>query len=159
MKKKELFDKTVAILMKAYFENTLEHTNCYACAVQNLVVANMGMSIVPKPKSHPLVDCDTVNFVIKGISYEKTLVSSLGEISLKEAALTKFQIKQMISTGYNYDELTEIERAFEGVHKRDYTTEDAYMYAGLMAVIDYLMVLHKATTEEITAAKQLFVKL
>ncbi len=37
MKNKEQFEKTVQVLVKAYFEGTLEHMDCRACAVGNIV--------------------------------------------------------------------------------------------------------------------------
>jgi len=40
------FENTVDILVKAYINDTLEHNNCYACAVGNIVAHNMGERFV-----------------------------------------------------------------------------------------------------------------
>ncbi len=40
MKNKSLYDKTVSILVDAYMNDTLQHGNCFACAVGNIVAAN-----------------------------------------------------------------------------------------------------------------------
>lgn len=42
MKRPELYQKTVDILVKAYFDDTLQHGNCYACAVGNIIAGNCG---------------------------------------------------------------------------------------------------------------------
>ena len=42
----ERFHETVGILVKAYLNDTLEHTNCHACAVGNMIASKMGISII-----------------------------------------------------------------------------------------------------------------
>lgn len=46
MKNKELFDKTIGILVNAYLNDTLENANCHACAVGNLVATNCGYEMI-----------------------------------------------------------------------------------------------------------------
>jgi hypothetical protein len=42
MIKEPLYHKTIGILVDAYFDDTLQHGNCSACAVGNLVAAAKG---------------------------------------------------------------------------------------------------------------------
>lgn len=158
MKHQELFDRTISILVKAYLNNTLEHTNCYACAVQNIVAGNMGLEITPKTYSHPLSNCGSITLIIKNLTYEETLVVGLGYISEREAKLSQSQKKQMLSTGYSYEHLSNIEESFESINKYQCASEDEYMYKGLMSVVDTLMQIHEADQSEITQAKSLFTK-
>ena len=151
MKNQELFDRTVGILVKAYFNNTLERENCYACAVGNIVAENMGWDIVKTPRNHQYSSC--LNHVIADMPYHKTLVICLSGLCFGDRELTQFQLEQLKSTGYSYHELSGIERAFENSSK-----EGDKVYNGLMSVVDYLMTIHKASKIEITQAKSLFKK-
>lgn len=66
-------------------------------------------------------------------------------------------LDEIASTGYLPTETVLIERSFEK-YKNIPLSNDDRMFNGLMAVCDTLMQIHEATTEEITEAKQLFVK-
>ncbi len=61
-------------------------------------------------------------------------------------------------SGYTLLEMALIEESFEKVEWPMDKTLDDYMHDGLMAVMDALMTIHKATTTEITQAKSLFKK-
>lgn len=136
MLKPELYQKTVDILVKAYFEDTLEHGNCSACAVGNIV------------------------------NYEKSKMSwswanvfcTSSRIQIVEPNNYEGAAKDEIdSTGYTWRELAKIEYAFETAPKGN--SGDEWMFNGLMAVIDVLDQIHENTDNQVTATtKQRFQK-
>ena len=132
MRNKKLFDETVAILVKAYMNETLEHGEPCACAVGNLIAAR---GIEPS--------WGWYNYVRR---YSKT---SLGT-------------KEVNCTGYSAEEVRYIERAFEGrdIYTQDLRdfSDDPDGYKGLMAVVDVLIEIHEGTEEEAKQAKELFIK-
>jgi len=137
MKNQELFDRTVGILVKAYFDNTLQH-DCRACAVGNLICSANSIN--------PLSDWDyRWNEV-----FVTTVLSGQG---IHMQCYNGEAKRQIDSTGYSVLELASIELAFETGDKRR-----TNMFNGLMSVVDCLMQIHEATTEEITQAKSLFKK-
>lgn len=135
MKNKELFDKTISILVKAYFEGTLDHS-CRACAVGNMICAANNIS----PKDFWNYQWSNV-FVTTEMSGQSIYLNQyVGEAK-----------RQIDSTGYNVLDLAKIENAFEnGDRYRD------NMFSGLMSVVDCLMNIHSANETEIAEAKQLF---
>jgi hypothetical protein len=143
MKNPELFHKTISILVKAYQNDTLEHGNCMACAVGNLVKANL-----PKARMSLSTGWPTV-LVTYGFGQVVSLESYKGSAK-----------KQVDSTGYSVKELALIEYSFENVkpdENKDYNS-DQHQLDGLLAVVDALMIIHEATKEEAEEAKLLFVK-
>lgn len=131
MKNKDLFNKTIGILVNAYMNNTLAHGSCMACAVGNLIFNN--------GQNH--------------FSWMQTVMNFRGRVkSDKDNAI----IEKMEKTGYSLKQLSDIENAF---NKGTGNMKDGdYNLNGLMAVCDTLMQIHEATTKEITEAKQLFLK-
>lgn len=140
MNNKELFDKTVSILVKAYQIGTLEYMDCARCAVGNLVKAHCG-------------DDEW--------SGGWSCVIELGQGVLTDN-FKKYPavIKKLQSTGYSVQHLAAIEKAFfEGTGSGfSLLSKDDENFNGLMAVVDTLMEIHEATPEQVTKAKQLFVK-
>jgi hypothetical protein len=132
MKNKELFDKTIGILVNAYMNDTLSYFDCEKCAVGNLIFSN--------GQSH--------------FSWMQTVMNFRGRVkSDKDNDI----IEKMEKTGYSLKQLSDIENAFNiGTGSMAKGTD--FNYSGLMKVVDALMKIHEATTEEITEAKQLFVK-
>lgn len=157
MKNQELFNRTISILVKAYLNNTLEHTNCYACAVQNLVAGNMGLKIIPKPINHEVSDCDHISVIIPNMKYIDTLTINLD--SDKGIIKPKIQ-EQLKATGYTRDQLREIEFSFEyySFDPEVRSNTEEWVFQGLMSVCDCLMEIHEATAEETQHAKELFVR-
>jgi len=151
MIKENLFHKTIGILVNAYMNDTLEHTNCYACAVQNIVAGNMGYKIIPKPNGHYLGDCSQISVVIPNLRYENTLTANL-DATVKGNALVELQ-----STGYSINDLVSIEYAFESIYRNDCIDKDDYVFKGLMSVVDCLAKIHEADLTETATAKQLFI--
>lgn len=143
MKNPELFHKTVGILVNAYLNNTLRHGSCMACACGNIIAGNNNWLI-----NSPEWDEDkAVWFSVFSIK------SKFDGIETKQIA--KNQVK---STGYSIKDFIAIERAFEGARIDKFVQSERNMYAGLMAVCDTLMIIHKATKTETQQAKQLFTK-
>lgn len=152
MKNKELFSKTVSILVKAYQNDTLIHSSCHACAVGNIIAGNMEIPFSNSRQSRPewifphRPEWQAVHSFYNGIQ------------TFDNYGFGNWQtgLQQIESTGYTPKDTAKIEHAFETV---DYTTsKDERMFAGLMAVVDTLMQIHEATETEAQQAKELFVK-
>lgn len=148
MKNKDLYKRTVDILVQAYFNDTLIHGNCCACAVGNLIAANNGFTFIKKyffewretnpewPSIHLFRECKQI---ADPINYDQ-----------------KKGMEQLLSTGYTIIETAAIEYSFE---KATGNTKDERMFNGLMAVIEVLDKIHENTDTEITAeSKQRFAK-
>lgn len=142
MKNKELFDRTIGILVKAYFENTLEHGSCMACAVGNLIAANCGLKVNLKRPTKKWNN-DIAEWYNISIGADKRNYNY------------KLAKEQILSTGYSIDEVNWIEQAFERV--RLFKDKNDRAFKGLMNVVDTLMQIHEANETEIAEAKQLFV--
>lgn len=152
MIKENLYHKTVDILVQAYFNDTLQHGNCYACAVGNMVMANMGITMLRDPTS------------IKDIYWKG--YSSYGNIDGKLQNSDWFDLikgtlcdsrkdeahRQIESTGYSVSDIDKIETAFEGA---DYgTSNEDWMFNGLMAVIDVLDEIHENKDAIVTSVSK-----
>jgi hypothetical protein len=136
--KNELFNETVTILVKAYMNDTLEHADCEACAVGNIIAAR----------------CPDI--------YEKDPGAWFDPMH-GQKQLAKLQIA---STGYSYEDVMKIEHAFENCEKPEHMKDTIWgnwkdpewMFNGLMAVVDVLCEIHGMNETEKTEAKSLFVK-
>lgn len=144
MKNKQLFDKTIGILVNAYMNNTLAHGSCMACAVGNLIAANNGLVVNLENREN---ENATWNEDISSPWYHIVIGS-------RNMGGRKIGLSQILSTGYSISNIIEIENSFESAIKLD----GERTFNGLMLVCDTIMQIHEATTEEITEAKQLFVK-
>lgn len=155
MKNQELFDRTVGILVKAYFNNTLEHGDCCACAVGNLVCANMYNGDVRA------WDNDYYGYFNE--NWSDVFMTTNCNQNVKVEKLHGRAYEQIKSTGYDFMELAKIEFAFETVkipvgEFGEEENSDEHIFNGLMAVVEVLSEIHEATNEEITQAKSLFKK-
>ena len=164
MKNQELFDRTVGILVKAYLNNTLTPMHPCGCAVGNLVAANCGFKMSLNDKNEP--QWDTPNGKVTD-PYWNNLVHNTGsfyegsEFSTELAKQKReIALSDLRGTGYSEKQTFKIEMAFEGYGEFAYNKDsrDSRVFNGLMRVVDYLMEIHEATTEEITQAKSLFKK-
>jgi hypothetical protein len=147
MKNEQLYNKTVDILVQAYFNDTLEHGNCYACAVGNIIAANKGYTYVP------CIDTTMQKIVwdvTKG-SYGNPNYGSWYDAVTYE--IDKHQNNhECNSTGYSIYDLRDIEKAFEKCYKG--ITEQDYIFNGLMAVIDVLDKIHENTDTAVTSSSK-----
>lgn len=150
------FDETVSILVKAYLNNQLEHRICTACAVGNIVAHHLGT----KPKVLTTGNHRTVhdNYYFDDGTFMTWWNGCLGEHKPSD---------QQQLTGYTVEELNRIELAFEfaeGVPdfstgmSQDKTMNEAWMFNGLMAVVEELAKIHCISLEEEEQAKKRFVK-
>ena len=139
MKNKELFDKTVSILVKAYMRGDLNADSCAACAVGNILGhgnwkggrRNEFQTVFPANSIHIFNDWN--------------------------------------ESGYNLWELARIEEAFlKGVDYQPPNLHEAIIgknnatdegnFKGLMSVLDTLQKIHECSDKEKEEAKALFVK-
>jgi hypothetical protein len=129
MNRPELYKKTVDILFDAYFNDTLRHNNCMACAVGNIVAAGMGY--------------EYDGYIWRGhIDFDYFRAVKMGEV-------TELGLAQVISTGYCVDELDRIESAFEGVYwETSEISGEGLMLNGLVAVLDALKRIHEIEDNE-----------
>lgn len=149
MKNKELFNRTISVLVKAYFDKTLAHGDCACCAVGNLVCAGYGEVMPTNPFGK-----------LELTKYRGWADSVFGYIHTKKAQ------ENISVTGYNRSELEKIEESFEignNIHWQAYKNHtekeiEECQYNGLMRVVDTLMVIHEANETEVKEAKELFVK-
>lgn len=158
MKNETLYNKTVDILVQAYFKNTLQHTNCFACAVGNMIAGNMGIKFVNEndnPDSIVWEGFKGYASVSGECDVQKTAVYYLCD---RAKPMSDEILKQVKATGYTIHQLRTIEQAFESVDG-DLENEDQWMFNGLMAVIDVLDIIHENTSSQITKeTKQKFQK-
>lgn len=154
MKNKELFDKTIGILVKAYFEGTLHHGNCAVCAVGNLIADSKGYDIKTDSQSdYGWFECDKEILPEWGLIFQTT---SSGAAFYPNLITHEMRV-EIIDTGYLIYELRKIEYAFESVPYKEYNS-DQHQFDGLMSVVDTLQEIHGCTDEEKEEAKLKFVK-
>lgn len=159
MKNKALFNRTISILVKAYQNNTLEHHNCYACAVGNIIAANCGYNLIKTDREG---DTDYYTGYNGKLIYEpklkfEHLVVGYLDGRSSDDINSKISINHISKSGYSFKELKKIESAFEIPQDRSWSADD-YMFYGLISVCDCLMEIHEATIEETKQAKELFVR-
>lgn len=143
MKNEALYHKTVDILVEAYFQNSLEHNNCAACAVGNIIAANMGYEY-----HH---NGNQLYWFGKSVSEAHAWYEILFSSKLNTEGL-----KQIASTGYSMKEIIAIEEAFENQYSSS-DDADKRMFNGLMAVIDVLDVIHEVDNETTISSKNKFI--
>ncbi len=129
MKNKKLYEKTLNILVDAYFNDTLKHANCYACAVGNIIAANLSLSFFRFGNAICWNEENNFDWFFH----------------VKKNQITYNSLRQVRSTGYTSLQLNNIEIAFENASKKD-----DYMFNGLMAVIEVLDQIHENKDAEIT---------
>lgn len=140
MKNKELYQRTVDILVAAYFNDTLAHNDCAACAVGNIVAANLGVCVVEGRDGY---------WKWKGKKiYRNGYSTNWFPAVVNNQTPSNRQKKEIAVTGYSIHDLTKIESAFEGA--RTGKSDDEYMFNGLMAVIEVLDQIHENTDTEVT---------
>lgn len=139
------FNHTVNVLVKAYLNNTLQRSNCFACAVGNMIA-----------DSNNYIYCNRKGM----LSWEKNnpewqwvfvTISGEPEQFTEEFNYKDLSKEQIDSTGYTWQELAKIEYAFE----RNYKGEDP-MFNSLMAVVDVLADIHNIDLKEREKSKLLF---
>lgn len=138
MKNEQLYNKTVDILVQAYLNDTLQHGNCYACAVGNMVAAN---------KSYTYYE----GMWVDAFSWWNSVFSTDVYYGIQTIEINNYTgdaKEQIDSTGYSVRELAEIELSFETAPRGN--SDDEWMFNGLMAVIGVLDKIHENTDTELT---------
>ena len=153
MKNESLYRKTVDILVQAYMNDTLQHSNCHACAVGNLVSANIGIEkFITKP--------DGLLIWSNGIPFWNDVHMFMSSVGIQNIDQTQYKDEaknQIDATGYTWQQTAEIEKAFESALYGN--SEDEWMLNGLMAVIDVLDKIHEVNDPDVTQkTKASFVK-
>lgn len=163
----EKFNHSVSVLVTAFFNDTLMHGNCYACAVGNMVANGLGCRVVKRPDSFKNLVWDN-NQPYPGSSWNDSIQNGWGALFTTDRHDDKRKtqkidkrflgdrnvMRQIASTGYTWQELARIEFAFESVDKR----RKDKMFNGLMAVVDVLAEIHNIDLSTKENAKSLFVK-
>jgi len=159
---KATFENTVNILVKAYINETLEHANCAACAVGNLIAHAKGVI--------PILMDDT--------NYGELYHWSNGEEPLWQRVFCTHSAYQQIHpdqyfgtakeqidiTGYSWEQLARIEEAFESksdrinINHQSRKYKDKLQFNGLMAVVTVLAEIHGVDLETAENARKMFVK-
>ncbi len=177
MLKPELYNKTVDILVAAYFADTLAHGSCAACAVGNIVSSNMGYEMKVNPNGSMI---EKFNWVKNGneLPYPGMVANESGVFNkvggwgavfttnnpnvqkMGKPKMNRFigaAKEQIESTGYTVDELAKIEFHFETA-KRGKSDEE-WMFNGLMNVINALDIIHQNNDTQVTQySKSKFIK-
>lgn len=154
------FNYTVNVLVKAYLNNTLRHTDCAACAVGNMIADSISAKPI-RAREELGYNCDMKLWFRDGKTIEPLWMNvfccSDGLTQEKNPEKYRgYAKKQIDSTGYSWKELARIEKAFELC---DFSVdEDKWMFNGLMAVVDVLADIHKIDLKLKEEAKLLFVK-
>jgi hypothetical protein len=147
MKNKELYDRTVSILVDAYMNDTLEYTDTCACGVGNLVAANMGYQVV---RRH--------NWFLWKTPDNRQIIASWADVfcgqSWNNVNPDHEGFTEMKSTGYTPQELFGLEGAFERGLKLPNTGKDEKNFNVLMSIIDYLDQIHENTDTTITTSSK-----
>jgi hypothetical protein len=127
------FNHTIGVLVKAYLNDTLEHSECSSCAVGNIVRA-----------------CAPDLYEIDGGAWYDVVAGLCGNSDVR---LIRMQVQ---ATGYKVSELRRIEMAFESA--KELTHECTDTFNGLMAVVDVLAEIHGIDLTAREETKKLFTK-
>lgn len=149
------FEHTVNVLVQAYLNDTLEHRNCTACAVGNIIAECTGT----KPLKFINQKADDLMRWENGINPSWISVFVTPHTQARQKKYPENYVNEakseIDSTGYTWEELAKIEEVFE--HSEGMNSEDR-MFDGLMNVVDVLADIHGIDLKAKEEAKQLFVK-
>jgi hypothetical protein len=143
MNRIDLYNKTVDTLFHAYFNDTLRHGDCSACAVGNICLGS-GAHLYGK------YNCQIVgsNLAWSMAFYTETdsQVQTIEESSYHQ----NFNgCKDVIdATGYTLLELAKIEHGFETAYRGK--SDDEHMFNGLVSVLEALKQIHEIKDERVT---------
>jgi hypothetical protein len=147
MKNKALFDRSVKILVNAYLNNSLVPGNCHACAVGNLIAANLNIKY-----DHNL------KWIGRPVAWSRVFVTLSFKIAQVKRpwAYAGAAQEEIDATGYTWPELARLEYAFERAPRGK--NADERTFNGLMAVVETLGQIHETDEHTKAAAKELFLK-
>ncbi len=142
MKNEALYKKTCDILFDAYFNDTLRHGMCSACAVGNICKEASKKSGVSNGAWGALFNTSS-----SGQTISKNGITPIYKFFYTPEDV--IEAHSLISfTGYHWTELAKIEFAFESAAAGN-SLED-HMYNGLVAVLDVLKEIHEVKEDNQT---------
>ncbi|KAA5540565.1 hypothetical protein [Adhaeribacter rhizoryzae] len=147
MKNKELYDKTIKILVNAYLNDSLVQGNCHACAVGNIIAANLNIKYDQ--------DLKWINRQVAWSQVFVTLSNKIAQVK-RPWAYTGPAREQINATGYAWPELARLEYAFERAPRGK--TKEERIFNGLMAVVEVLTQIHEIDEQTKVATRKLFQK-
>lgn len=158
MKNAELYHKTVDILYQAYFNDTLRHYNCYACAVGNLIAANCGYGFKNARTVDPIHSLfwdsreeSVYAGDVPAIENDQDMwFNAIGGGEVTYNVLTEKMMVEIKATGYAPKVLALIEEAFEFCEIGE--TPEEHMFNGLVAVLEVLKEIHEVTDLDLLQA-------
>lgn len=162
MNEQEKFDRAVAVLVKAYFDDTLEYGSCTRCAVGNLVGA------IAYPGSQDAIGKGKGAFFLMPDGELKrtswyTFLRLDGAAAAWYSPLDERVIaeEQRTALGYTWEQISKIEEAFENSRYYNRTElhenfNDNAMYDGMMAVVTELAIIHGIDLTHTVKAQKLF---
>jgi len=143
MNREALYNKTVDILYQSYLNDTLRHNDCAACAVGNIIAANLGFKVI---HLNWLRDDNEK----ADVCWQRVFYTDNKEQIYNPYGYGGLAKEQIDASGYKLSELMKIEYAFETADKGE--SKDDWMFNGLVAVIDVLDKIHEV--EKNTTKKQ-----
>lgn len=179
MKNKELFEKTIDILVKAFQQDTLNYWSPCGCAVGNLCAAASGYTVIKPYKYSEGSIFKELSYILawKGLSDQAifrpnwTQVFSDGCVYNDNSSHKAEGEKELLATGYTIDELIKIEAAFKrgwqydlrgeavfdySINSEEVTTEKQFQ--GLLSVYDTLCEIHEVDKTEVEKGELVFVR-
>lgn len=151
MKKQEVFERTVDVLVKAYHNGTLEHGHCKSCAVGNLIRATMYDN---NPQAYNESWFHSVG--CSNMSMEDLRLRKVREGTQSSRDYYSLVIKEIESTGYTIEELRMIERVFEDNCTTPEGAKDKSGLYGLRAVYEELLNIHEVDVQRVATAEEVF---
>ncbi|MGI4873164.1 MAG: hypothetical protein ACRYFX_18545 [Janthinobacterium lividum] len=154
MTNQEHFDRSVAVLVKAFNRGDLNEVDCAACACGNLVAAANGYEMAGGGN---WLNCagETVTPAWHDATYRHAYRTSATPCTCAQA------LSEVKSTGYTTEQLHKIEQAFmliDPVPRDGNMEQDEDSFNGLMAAVEALSEIHDIDLTTTEAAKALFVK-
>lgn len=149
MSELDKFNETVSILVKAYFDGTLQHGDCHACAVGNIIAAKMGYKVVHRN------DCWMMKWIKEGDVVPPNWTTPVGMYRNKNVDI---HTNQTLSTGYTLQQLERIEYAFEFDVDWLVFSGKNHLFQSLMSVVNVLADIHGVDLSVKEESKKLFVR-
>lgn len=158
MNRPELYKKTIDILYKAYFDDTLERGKCNACAVGNILRetaaslkietrawANTFITIInPKTGATRQIICEDDEIITHDPLFGHMAIKAFRESDFESLRNSRLLIQH---APYSLEELIQIEYAFETAAWSQ--SKEDQMYYGLAAVLDVLAQIHEVTDQDL----------
>jgi hypothetical protein len=142
MKTPERFNRAINALVDSFFNDTLAKGNCAACAIGNIVAAGYNDKVIRKEGKKNTYHCKSPNNRWSSLFATADNIQDIDKSKLADECV----LENIKVTGYLWEDLAKIEKAFENnteIHNLNYEkyTKKEIMedqYNGLVAAIDVL---------------------